>query len=73
MKTAALGLWEGLSHSPSLRSIVIVLKSHSALLLSIVIVLKVVAAKTNWWGGNLEYEFKLLVYCPTQNTSLKYY
>ena len=34
MKTAALGLWEGLS--------------HSALLRPIVIVLKVVAAKTNW-------------------------
>ena len=45
--TAALGLWEGLSHSASLRSIVIVLKSHSASLRSIVIVLKVVAAKTN--------------------------
>ncbi len=48
MKTAALGLWEGLSHSALLRSIVIVLKSHSALLRLIVIVLKVVAAKTNW-------------------------
>jgi hypothetical protein len=60
-RSAALGLWEGLSHSASLRSIVIVLKSHSALLRSIVIVLKchsasmhlvviglkVVAAKTN--------------------------
>ena len=46
--TAALGLWEGLSHSASLRSIVIVLKSHSALLRSIVIVLVDVAAKTNW-------------------------
>ena len=34
-RTAALGLWEGLS--------------HSALLGSIVSVLKVVAAKTNWW------------------------
>ena len=34
MKTAALGLWEGLS--------------HSALLRWIVNVLKVVAAKTNW-------------------------
>ncbi len=40
MKTAALGLWEGLSHSASLRSIVIVFKSHSASLRSIVIVLK---------------------------------
>ncbi len=60
-RSAALGLWEGLSHSASLRSIVIILKSHSALLRSIVIVLKchstllhsvviglkVVAAKTN--------------------------
>ena len=60
-RTAALGLWEGLSHSASLRLIVIVLKFHSALLHSIVIVLKchsallhlvviglkVVAAKTN--------------------------
>ncbi len=60
-RTAALGLWEGLSHSALLCSIVIVLKSHSALLRSIVIVLKchstlmhlvviglkVVAAKTN--------------------------
>ncbi len=39
-RTAALRLWEGLSHSASLRSIVIVLKCHSALLHSIVIVLK---------------------------------
>ncbi len=39
-RTAALGLWEGLSHSALLRSIVIVLKSHSAFLRSIVIVLK---------------------------------
>jgi hypothetical protein len=60
-RSAALRLWEGLSHSASLRSIVIVLKCHSALLHSIVIVLKchsaslrsvviglkVVAAKTN--------------------------
>ena len=60
-RSAALGLWEGLSHSALLRSIVIVLKSHSALLRLIVIVLKchsasmhlvviglkVVAAKTN--------------------------
>ncbi len=59
--TTALGLWEGLSHSALLRSIVIVLKSHSdllslivivlkchsALLHSVVIGLKVVAAKTN--------------------------
>ncbi len=37
---AALGLWEGLSHSALLHSIVIVLKSHSASLRSIVIVLK---------------------------------
>jgi len=60
-RSAALGLWEGLSHSALLRWIVIVLKSHSALLRSIVIVLmchsaalhlvviglKVLAAKTN--------------------------
>ncbi len=46
-RTAALGLWEGLSHSSLLRSIVIVLKCHSALLRSVVIGLKVVAAKTN--------------------------
>ncbi len=39
-RSAALGLWEGLTHSASLHSIVIVLKSHSALLRSIVIVLK---------------------------------
>ncbi len=39
-RSAALGLWEGLSHSASLRLIVIVLKSHSALLRLIVIVLK---------------------------------
>ncbi len=59
--TAALGLWEGLSHSALLRSIVIVLKSHSAslhlivivlmchsaVLHSVVIGLKVLAAKTN--------------------------
>ena len=57
MKTAALGLWEGLSHSALLRLIVIVLKSHSASLRSIVIVLKIVAAKTNWQGGG-KYEFK---------------
>ncbi len=43
----ALGLWEGLSPSALLRSIVIVLKFHSALLRSIVIVLKIVVAKTN--------------------------
>ena len=60
MKTAALGLWEGLSHSALLRLIVIVLKSHSALLRSIVIVLTVVAAKTNWrkkiiWNTSLKY------------------
>ncbi len=60
-RSAALGLWEGLSHSASFRLIVIVLKSHSALLRSVLIVLKchsaslhlvviglkVVAAKTN--------------------------
>ncbi len=60
-RTAALGLWEGLSHSALLHSIVIVLKSHFALLRLIVIVLmchsaalhslviglKVLAATTN--------------------------
>ena len=60
-RSAALGLWEGLSHSALLRSIVIGLKSHSASLCLIVIVfkchstslhlvvigLKVGAAKTN--------------------------
>ena len=58
-RAAALGLWEGLSHSD--------------LLHSIVIVLKVVAAKTNWrkkiWNRSLD----LLVYWPTKSTSLKYY
>ena len=39
-RSSALWLWEGLSHSASLCSIVIVLKSHSALLRLIVIVLK---------------------------------
>ena len=58
MKTAALGLWDGLSHSALLHSIVIVLKSHSASLRLIVIFLKVVAAKTNWQKKNMEYEFK---------------
>ena len=47
-RSAALGLWEGLSHSASLHSIVIVLKCHSALLCLIVIVFKLVAAKNNW-------------------------
>ncbi len=46
-RSAALGLWEGLSHSTSLCSIVIVIKCHSASLRSVVIGLKVVAAKTN--------------------------
>ena len=76
METAALGLWlwEGLSHSASLRLIVIVLKSHSASMRSIVIVLKVVAAKTNWQEKNIwKTSLKLLVYCPTISTSLKYY
>ena len=40
-RNAALGLWEGLSHSTLLHLIVIVLKSHSASLCLIVIVLKV--------------------------------
>ncbi len=39
-RSAALKLWEGLSHSALLRLIVIVLKSHSASLRSIVVVLK---------------------------------
>ena len=47
MKTAVLGLCEGMSHSALLRSIVIVLKCHSALMHLVVICLKVVAAKTN--------------------------
>ncbi len=47
-RSAALGLWEGLSHSALLRSIVIVLKCHSALLRLIVIVFKLVGAKNNW-------------------------
>ncbi len=60
-RTAALRIWEDLSHSALLRLIAIVLKSHSALLRLIVIVLmchsaalplvviglKVLAAKTN--------------------------
>ncbi len=46
-RTAALGLWEGLSHSALLCSIVLVLKCHSASLNLVVIGLKVVAAKTN--------------------------
>jgi len=46
-RSAALRLWEGLSHSASLRSIVIVLKCHSASMHLVVIGLKVVAAKTN--------------------------
>ena len=71
MKTAALGLWEGLSHSASLCSIVIVLKSHSALLHSIVIALKVVAAKTNWQGKNMEYEFKSTSLLPNQKYEFK--
>ena len=47
-RSAALGLWEGLSHSATLRSIVIVLKCHSTLLRLIVIFFKVVGAKNNW-------------------------
>jgi len=71
-RTAALGLWECLSHSALLRLIVIVLKSHSASLRSIVIVLmchsaalhsvviglKVLAAKTN----DSKYNFCRVVY-----------
>ena len=51
MKTAVLGLWEDLS--------------YSALLHSIVIVLKVVAAKTNW-RGKKEYEIKTTSLVPNQ-------
>jgi hypothetical protein len=47
MHLAALGLWEGLS--------------HSALLRLIVIVLKVVAAKTNWREKIWYTSLKLLV------------
>ena len=57
MKTAALGLWEGLSHSASLGSIVIVLK--------------VVVAKTNWRGKNMEYEFKTMILLPNQKFEFK--
>ena len=72
MKTAVLGLWEGLSHSASLRSMVIVLKSHSTSLRSIVvIVLKVVAAKTNWREKNMEYEFRSTSLLPTQKNKFK--
>ncbi len=53
-RTAVLGLWEGLSHSALLRSIVIILKSHSAFLCLIVIGLKVVAAKSLLAGKNME-------------------
>jgi len=52
MKTAALGLWEGLS--------------HSALLRSVVIVLKVVAAKPKWREKHMEYEFKTTSLLPKQ-------
>ena len=71
MKTAALGLLEGLSHSASLRMIVIVLKSHSASLRSIVIVWKDVAAKSNWRGEKENTSLNLRVYCLTKRTSLK--
>ena len=57
MKTAALGLWEGLSHSASL--------------CSIVIVLKVVAAKPNWRGENMEYKFKTTSLLPNQKYEFK--
>ena len=55
--TAALGLWEGLS--------------HSALLRSIVIVLKVEAAKTIWREKNMEYEFKSMSLLPNQKYKFK--
>ena len=70
-RSAALGLWEGLSHSASLRSIVIVLKSHSASLHLIVIILKVVAAKTNWRENNMEYEFKTTSLLTNQKYKFK--
>ena len=57
MKTAALGLWEGLSHSASLRLIIIVLK--------------VIAAKTNWQEKNMEYEFKTTSLLPNQKCEFK--
>ena len=60
MKTAALGLWEGLSHSASLRSIEIVLKVVGA---------KIIISRNKIWNTSL----KLLVYCPTKSRSLKYY
>ena len=69
-RTAALGLWKGLSHSASLRSIIVVSKSHSALLRSIVIVLEVVAAKTNW-QKKMEYEFKSTSLLPNQKYEFK--
>ena len=47
MKTAALGLWESLFHSASLRSIVIVLKA--------------VAAKTNLRETNTSFNFTSLL------------
>ena len=71
MKTAALGLWEGLSHSALHRSSLIVLKSHSPSLHSIVIALKVVAAKTNWWKTNVKYEFKITILLPNQKYEFK--
>ena len=43
--------------------------SHSASLRSIVIVLKVVAVKTNWWGG--KYEFKHTSLLPNQKYEFK--
>ncbi len=47
-RTAALGLWEGLSHSALLCLLIVWDLSHSALLRLIVIVLNIVAVKTNW-------------------------
>ena len=70
-----LGLWEGLSHSASLRSIVIVFKSHSALLRLIVIILKVVAAKTNWrekiWKPSTCWHAKVNIVYLIHNTVRK--
>jgi hypothetical protein len=73
MKTAALGLWEGLSHSALLRLLIVWDLSHSAMLRLIVTVLKVVAAKTNLQEKIWKASLKLLVYCPTKSMSLKYY
>ena len=53
----ALGLWKSLSHSASLRLIVIVLK--------------VVAAKTNWQKKYVKYKFKSTSLLPNQKYEFK--